>query len=109
MLILRFRRFVEMAGRNYHTFRLTDYALRAGRVAPAGPWSAAQMRDAIERVCDQSDISPVSAAFRQVLSKRSGALKDTAKLFWKSLRSVARRRDEKEVQQAVETAQQEAE
>ena len=78
-----------MAGRNYHTFRLTDYALRAGRVAPAGPWSAAQMRDAIERVCDQSDISPVSAAFRQVLSKRSGALKDTAKLFWKSLRSVA--------------------
>jgi hypothetical protein len=41
------------------------------------------MRDAIERVCDQSDISPVSAAFRQVLSKRSGALKDTAKLFWK--------------------------
>ncbi len=109
MLILRFRRSVEMAGRNYHTFRLTDYALRAGWVAPAGPWSAAQMRDAIERVCDQSDISPVSAAFRQVLSKRSGALKDTAKLFWKSLRSVAGRRDEKEVQQAVETAQQEAE
>jgi hypothetical protein len=67
------------------------------------------MRDAIERVCDQSDISPVSAAFRQVLSKRSGALKDTAKLFWKSLRSVAGRRDEKGVQQAVETAQQEAE
>ncbi len=45
----------------------------------------------------------------KVLSKRSGALKDTAKLFWKSLRSVAGRRDEKEVQQAVETAQQEAE
>jgi hypothetical protein len=104
-LLIRFKRFIDQASRKYHAARLYEYALRAKRVAPAGPYAAQKVRAAVDVLCETADIGPVSAAFTQVLKKKAGVLKDAAGLFWRSLQAVQRRRSEEQVQQAVKNAE----
>lgn len=104
-LLIRFKRFIDQASRKYHAARLYEYALRTKSLAPAGPHSAQKIRAAVDVLCETADIGPVSAAFKQVLKKKAGVLKDAAGLFWRSLQSVQRRRNEEQVQQAVKDAE----
>lgn len=106
-LLIRFKRFIDAASRSYHAARLIEYALRNKLVEPEGPHSARRVRAAVETICNTADIAPVSAAFRQVLKKKAGVLKDSAGLFWRSLSSVRGRRNEAQVQQAVKEAESE--
>jgi hypothetical protein len=108
LLVVRFKRFVDMAGRTYHAARLIDYALRAERIAPVGPYAAAHVRAAVDRVCDSADIDSVRAVFRQLFKRKAGVLKDLALLFWSALKSVRGRRNEDHVEQAVNEAKGEA-
>ncbi|HSI87168.1 MAG TPA: hypothetical protein VK970_25495, partial [Candidatus Methylacidiphilales bacterium] len=104
LLLIRFRAFINMAGRSYHAARLIDYAIRAQRLEPAGPYTAQQVRMAVDHVCNTADIDSVRAAFRQVFSRKTGILKDAAILFWRALLSVRGRRDESQVERAVDEA-----
>jgi hypothetical protein len=104
-LLIRFKRFIDAASRSYHAARLMELALKQKLIDPAGPHSPNVIRAAVDQVCNTYDIAPVSAAFRQVLKKKAGVLKDSAGLFWRSLSSVRGRRNETQVQEAVKEAQ----
>jgi len=106
-LLFRLKRFADQASRHYHAARLTDYALRKGLLSPGGP-EPARIRGAIERTCLVAQIGPVGAAFKQVLKKQSGILKDVAALFTRSLRSLRGIRSEEKVEAAVKSAEAEA-
>lgn len=107
-LLIRFKRFIDEASRNYHAARLIDFAMRAQLLSPAGPHSAEQVRARVNEICDKADVGPVSAVFGQILKKKAGVLKDAARFFWRSLQSVKRRRSEEQVQQAVNEAERES-
>lgn len=104
-LLFRLKRFADQASRHYHAARLADFAFRTGLLATYSP---AQIRAAIDYVCLTTELGPVGAAFKQVLKKQAGILKDIAALFTNSLRGLRGIRTEEKVQDAVATAEAEA-
>lgn len=104
-LLFRLKRLADQASRHYHAARLTEFAFRTGLLATYTP---AQIRAAIDYVCLTTEIGPVGAAFKQVLKKQTGVLKDVAALFTRSLRGLRGIRTEEKVQAAVQSAEVEA-
>lgn len=106
-LLFRLKRFADQASRHYHSARLMDHALGSGYLAP-GAYSPQRIRGEVDFICLSADIGPVGAAFKQVLKKQTGILRDIAALFSRSLRSLRGIRSEEKVQAAVQSAEAEA-
>lgn len=80
LVVLRFKSMVDHASDTYHRGVLLDHAFASGLCAPVGPYTPAELREAIEAVCRQVPVagSPVTEAVRAGLSRSGDALSSAA-------------------------------
>jgi hypothetical protein len=102
-IFLEWKRAVDFTSLMLHRGYLLDAALRNGRLAPAGPNSAEEVRAAIDAVVREAPVKPVeeavSATFRQSKSVLTGA----ASMLQSALQGVSRKAKPDEVAAAVES------
>ncbi|PTY03988.1 hypothetical protein DB346_02545 [Verrucomicrobia bacterium LW23] len=104
--VLRIKRFVESAGRAYHTARLIEYALRTKKLHPAGAPAALRVRAAMDRVVATTNTTPVNKALLSILQGNKDMLRTAAAYFNRALRALPfRKRDADHVGDALQQAE----
>jgi hypothetical protein len=106
---LEWKRAIDTVSLTYYQGYLIEYALQQRYCAPAGPHTANQVRDAIDRVCRETGTGPIERAVRGTFSQSKEVLKGAAELLQRSLQRTPGKPDENRVAQAAEAVEEEEE
>jgi hypothetical protein len=105
LIFLEWKRAVDLTSLSVRRGILLDAALRGGRLAPAGPKSAEEVRAAIDSVVREAAVKPVEEAIRATFRQSKSVLTGAAALLQSALRGVSRTARPDDVAAAVESVE----
>jgi len=109
LIFLEWKRAVDLTSLTFHRGYLLDVALANGRLAPAGPKSAAEVRAAIDATVAEARVKPVEEAIRETFRQSKNALEGAVGILRGAVQGLSRTSRPDDVAAAVESVRGEEE
>jgi hypothetical protein len=106
---LEWKRAIDIVSRTYHQGYLFEYVFQEKWCSPAGPRNAAEVRSAIDKVCNETNTNPIEHSVRSTFNQSKDVLKGAADMLKRSMQRSPGKPTEESIERAAEAVEEEEE